>query len=103
DFGQPRFRRLEVRALLVKLADQIIMPCQHLAADVDLLARQRSEIALGETLYDTLELLKRQLCMSLILIRPANLVVMRHRQVVRRDIEMLAGRMHPQEIIERAD
>ena len=79
------------------------MAREHLAADGDLLMGERGEARFRIAPFDYLELLQSLLGIALILVGPADLIVMRHRQVVRGHFDLLAGRMHLLEVAQRSD
>ena len=61
------------------------------------------EVAFGKALLQFLEALERRLGLALILILATDLIVVTQPDVVGDELEILAGRMHPLEIVERAD
>src|SRR5258708_39717314 len=79
------------------------MAREHFAADGNLLMGQRGEARFRIAPFDYLELLERLLGVALVLVGTADLIVMRHRQVVRRQLDLLAGRMHLLEVAQRRD
>src|SRR5216683_7891126 len=79
------------------------MAREHFAADGNLLMGQRGEARFRIAPFDYLELLERLLGVALVLVGTADLIVMRHRQVVGRQLYLLAGRMHLLEVAQRRD
>src|SRR6185437_14386519 len=80
--GKARFGGAEIGLLVIEISDQKLMPREHLAADGDLLMGERGETRFRIAPLDYLKLLERLLGVALILVGAADLIVVRHRQVV---------------------
>src|SRR5208283_1974612 len=93
----------EIRALVIVVADDHLVARKHLAADQHLVMRQLGEVAFREALLEFLETLERGDGLALILVLAPDLIVVAHPDVVGDELEVLAGRMHPLEIVERAN
>src|SRR5208282_766450 len=101
--GKSRFRRAEVRAFVIVVADDHLVAREHLAADQYLVVRQLGEVAFGKALLQFLEALERRLGLALILVFAPNLIVVTQPDVVGDELEIFTRWMHPLEIIQRAD
>ncbi len=101
--GEARFRRTEVRAFVIVVADDHLVAREHLAAYQHLVVRERGEVAFRKALFQFLETLERGGGLALILVLAPNLIVVTQPDVVSDELEIFARRMHPLEVVERAD
>src|SRR5580704_12246186 len=99
--GQAGFGGAEVRAVVVILADYLLVAREHLAAYLDPILGELGELALRITALEILELGQSVLGIALILVRTMNLIEVGHPHVIGCQRQILVGRMHPLEIRER--